>query len=90
MNKFFAFSVLASSFVSTAEAKGSLFRHYFKCLSSRRTAQRKTLRTDSPDSPAIDEMRWGPGKQQSPLYDLAASNPHVIAASLFSKGADRC
>ena len=34
---------------------------------------------------AVEDMSCESREEQSPLYTLAASNPHIIATSLFSK-----
>jgi hypothetical protein len=75
----------ASTLTSTAEAKGSLLQLFFNYLRLRKTARLKTDPAVSVDSQLIDEKGWEYEKQQSPLYDLAANNSHVIAASLFSR-----
>ena len=70
---------------STSEANGSFFRRCFKTPRLRGTSRRNADPATSVDSQLIDEKDCEPDKHQSPLYALAANNPHVIAASLFSR-----
>jgi hypothetical protein len=95
MNKFFitagtaAFDLVtaapASTTTSTANARGSLLQRGFNYLRLRKASRLRTDPTVSVDSQLTSEKGWESDKNQSPLYDLAASNPHVIAASLFSR-----
>lgn len=84
MNKFFTAAGTAvlglitsalNSSTSTGEVKGPLLQRGLK---------NPRLPAASADSQVIDEKDWSPDKHDSSLYELAASNPHVIAASLFS------
>lgn len=85
MNKFFISSVLASSLTSPADARGLYFQYYFKNLFARKAAWPQAAQTDSVDSPVVDETHREPNENHSPLYELAKSNPHVIAASIFTR-----
>ena len=53
----------------------------FKKLRFRATAEPAA----SADPQSIENTGGEPDKLQSSLYKLAASNPHVIATSLFSR-----
>jgi hypothetical protein len=75
----------ASTMSSTAEAKGSLLQRWFNCPRLRKIARVRADPVVNVDSQMVDEKGWEPDRPQSALYDLAASNPHVIAASLFSR-----
>jgi hypothetical protein len=70
---------------STSKANRSIFRRYFKNLHFRTTSRQNAGPATSVDSQLINEKDWKPDKHQSALYDLTASNPHVIAISLFSR-----
>ena len=70
---------------STAEANGFLLRRYLKCPCLRRAFRLDADAAAIVDSQPIDERPREPDRHQSALYDLAASNPHVIAASLFTR-----
>ena len=90
MNKqFFAAGTMAldsatAATASTAEAIEPFFRRCFKNLNILSASQLKADPAASVDSQLVDEKDWRPDSHQSPLYDLAASNPYVIAASVFS------
>lgn len=79
----FAFVTAATS--STAEADGFLLRHYFKWRHLCRTFKLETDAASNADSQPVDEKTGESTRNQSTLYDLFASHPHVIAASLFTK-----
>jgi len=90
MNKLFIAAetvalALATAAASIAEANGPLFRRRFKNPRLRRTIPLSADPAACVDSQLNDEKGWEFDIQQSPLYDLAANNPHVIAASLFSR-----
>ena len=74
---------------TAAEAIQSLLQRWFKNLRFHGTARRESEPIAGVDSQSIDEMGWEPDKYHSPLYELAESHPHVIAASLFSSAAKR-
>ena len=78
----FSATTLTSSIGSTAEVSESLVQRCFRSLRRQRAAQMEPDLTASVDSRLINES-GEPATHQSPLYDLAASSPHVIAASLF-------
>jgi hypothetical protein len=83
MNKF---SIIAETVIlgwSTAEARESLLRRCFKTVPFHGNTKPKA--EPEVDSQLIDETEWKPDAYRSPLYDLAASNPHVLAVSLFSR-----
>jgi hypothetical protein len=85
MNKF---SIIAETVVfgwSAAEAKESLLRRCFRNVRFHRNTQSRAEPVAEVDSQLIDETGWKPDAYRSPLYDLAASNPHVLAATLFSR-----
>ena len=85
MNKF---SIIAETAVlgwSAAEARESLLRRCFKNVRFHGNARPKAEPVAEVDSQLIDETGWKPDAYRSPLYDLAASNPHVLAVSLFSR-----
>ena len=75
----------AAATASTAEVIEPFFRRCFKNLNTRNASQPKADTAASVDLQSIDEKDWKPDSHKSPLYDLAASNPYVIAASLFSR-----
>jgi hypothetical protein len=85
MNKFFIAAGTAALDLSTAEARESLLQRLFKNLRFHGSARPKADPVVDIDPQLIDEEGWQPEKHQSPLYDLASSHPHVIAASLFSR-----
>ena len=78
-----ATTALTSRIGSTAEIRESLLQHCFKSRLRQRAAQLEPDPTASVDSQLIDEESGEQATRRSTLYDLAASNPHVIAASLF-------
>lgn len=82
-----AFNLVTAESASaiTAGAKESFRARYFNCLRLRKAAQLKTEAPVLVDSPVADEKGWKQDSHHSPLYDLAASNPHVIAATLFTR-----
>jgi hypothetical protein len=85
MNKF---SIIAETVVlgwSSAEAKESLLGRCFKNMPFHRNTQSKAEPVAEVDSQLIGETGWKPDAYRSPLYDLAASNPHVLTVTLFSK-----
>jgi hypothetical protein len=71
--------------VRTAEANRSFIQRCFKNLHLLRASRLNADAAAAADSKLVDEKGWKSDRQQSPLYDLAASNPYVIAASLFSR-----
>ena len=77
--------VTATTATSTGETKGSFFQRCFNYLHLRKTARLKADALVCADSQLTEESAWEPKKHRSPLYDLAASNPHIIAVSLFSR-----
>lgn len=85
MNKF---SIIAETVVlgfTAAEARESLLRRCFKNVRFHGNVRPKAEPVAEVDSQLIDETGWKPDAYRSPLYDLAASNPHVLAVSLFSR-----
>lgn len=85
MNKF---SIIAETVVlgfTAAEARDSLLRRCFKSVRFHGNAPAKVEPVAEVDSQLIDETGWKPDAYHSPLYDLAASNPHLLAVSLFSR-----
>ena len=85
MNKF---SIIAETVVlgwSAAEAKDSLLRRCFRNVPFHGNVRPKAEPVAEVDSQLIDETGWEPVAYRSPLYDLAASNPHVLAITLFSR-----
>jgi hypothetical protein len=85
MNKF---SIIAETLVlgfTAAEARESLLRRCFKNVRSHGNALPKAEAEAAVDSQLIDGTGWKPDAYRSPLYDLAASNPHVLAVTLFSR-----
>ena len=78
-----ATTALTSRIGSAAEVRESLLQRFFKSRRRQRTAQLEPGSTASVDSQLIDEDSGEPATRQSTLYGLAASSPHVIAASLF-------
>ena len=75
-------TTLTSSIGSSAEASESLLQRCFKSRRRQRAAQLEPDPNASVDS-QLNYESGEPAAPQSPLYDLAASSPHVIAASLF-------
>jgi hypothetical protein len=75
----------ASTIISTTEAKGSWLQRWFNCPWLRRIAGLKTNPTASADSQLVDEQGRKSITRQSVFCDLAASNPHFIATSVFSR-----
>ena len=90
MNRLFLAAETALAFVtaaasSTAEANGFLLRHYSKRRHLRRTFELEADAPSNADSRPVDGKTGASKRNQSTLYDLFASHPHVIAASLFTK-----
>ena len=77
--------IAADPITHTAGTKGAFLKRCFNYLRIRKTTQVKTDPMVSADSTVIDEREWETDKHHSALYDLAASHPHVIAASLFTR-----
>jgi hypothetical protein len=75
----------SSPITHTAGTKGASLKRCFNYLRLRKTTQVKTDPVVSVDSTVINERGWETDRHHSPLYDLAASHPHVIAASLFTR-----
>jgi hypothetical protein len=85
MNKF---SIIAETVVlgfTAAEARESLLRRCFKNVRFHGNTQPKAEPEAEVDSQLIDETGWKPDAYHPPLYDLAASHPHVLAVTLFSR-----
>ena len=85
MNKF---SIIAETVVlgfTAAEARDSLLRRCFKSVRFHGNARPKAEPEAEVDSELIDEAPWKPAAYRSPLYDLAANHPHILAATLFSR-----
>ena len=78
-----ATTALTSRIGSAAEIRETLLQHCFKSRLRQRAAQLEPDPTARVDSQMNDEESGEPATHQSTLYDLAASSPHVIAASLF-------
>ena len=74
----------SSPITHTAGTKGALKR-CFNYLRLRKTTQLKTDPMVNVDLTVINERGWETDKHHSPFYDLAASNPHVIATLLFTR-----
>jgi hypothetical protein len=82
------FSIIAETVVlgwSAAEARESWLRRCFKNVRSQGNVQSKAEPVAQVDSQLIDEKDWIPDAYHPPLYNLAASHPHVLAAQLFSR-----
>lgn len=71
--------------VRTAEVNRSFIQRCFKNLHVLRASRLNADPTAGVDSKLVDEEGWKSDRQQSPLYDLAAHNPYLIATSLFSR-----
>ncbi|MGB8982829.1 MAG: hypothetical protein WCC12_13215 [Anaerolineales bacterium] len=91
MNKLFiatGMAALGSAIMPTARTAGvdrSFLQRCFKYLHHPRASRLNADPAAGVDSQLVDEKDWQSDKQQSPLYDLAANNPYVVAASLFSR-----
>jgi hypothetical protein len=91
MNKLFiatGMAALGSATMPTArsaEANRSFIRRCFQNLHLLRASRLNADPAAGVDSQLVDEKSWKSDTQQSPLYDLAANNPYVIAASLHSR-----
>jgi hypothetical protein len=90
MNRLFLAAETALAFVtaatsSTAEANGLLLRRCFKWRHLRRPFGLETDAASNADSRTVDEKAGEPKRNQLTIYDLFASHPHVVAASLFTK-----
>jgi hypothetical protein len=75
----------ASTIISPTEAKGAWLQRSFNCPWLRKIAGLKTNPTASADSQLVDAGGRKSSSHISALCDLAASNPHVIATSVFSR-----
>ncbi len=69
----------------TAEVNRSFIQRCVKSLQVLRASRLNADPAAGVDLQLVDEKGWKSDRQQSPLYDLAASNPYVIAASLFTR-----
>ena len=91
MNKLFiatGMAALGSATMPTARTAGansSFIQRWFKNLHLLRVSRLNADPAAGIDSQLVDEKGWKSDRPQSPIYDLAAFNPHVIAASLFSR-----
>ena len=91
MNKLFiatGMAALGSVIMPTARTAGanrSFIQRCFKNLHLLRASRLNADPAAEVASQLVDEKAWKSDRQQSPLYDLAANNPYVIAASLFSR-----
>ncbi len=74
----------ASLIIAAEEAKGPWLQRCFNCPWLRKIAKLKTIPTVNADSQLPDAEERKSSRYQSALYGLAASNPHVIATSVFS------
>jgi hypothetical protein len=92
MNKLLTTAETSALYLATAapaslaaeEAEGSWLQRSFNCPWLRKIAGLKTISTVNADSQLPDAEERKSSGHQSALYGLAASNPHVIAASVFS------
>lgn len=91
MNKLFiatGMAALGSVIMPTARTAGVNRSFIQRCIKNLHHLRASRLNADpaaGADSQLVDEKGWKSDRRQSPLYDLAANNPYVIAASLFSK-----
>ena len=91
MNKLFiaaGMAALGSAIMPTARTAGVNRSFIQRCIKNLHHLRASRLNADpaaGADSQLVDEKGWKSDRRQSPLYDLAANNPYVIAASLFSK-----
>jgi hypothetical protein len=74
----------ASLMIAAEEANGSWLQRCFNCPWLRRIAGLKTIPAVNADSQLLGAEERKSSRHQSALYGLAASNPHVIAISVFS------
>ncbi len=78
MNKFY-FAATAAVALITADADGFPRRRYFNKAKPRKASPVNA------DPTLTEEKALNPDRQQSPIHDLLAQHPHVIAASLFTR-----
>lgn len=74
-----------SRVLSSTEVEETLLQHFLKTWRSRSAAQLKSVPAVRTDPPVIEEKGDEPVPHKASPYDLASSNPHVIAATLFSR-----
>ena len=72
---------------ATTETRGPLPQSFFKSPRFRRIAQPDAAPAASLDPQLTGKTGREPDKPLSPLYGLAANNPHVIAITLFTRKA---
>lgn len=78
-------TVTTSRTLSPTEVEETLLQHLLKTWRSRSAAQLKSVPAARIDPPIIEEEWDEPVPHKASPYDLASSNPHVIAATLFSR-----
>ena len=81
-------AALGSATMPTTRTAGVNRSFVQRCLKNLHDLRASRLNADPAakvDPQLVDEKGWKSDRQQSPLYDLAASNPYVIASSLFSR-----
>jgi hypothetical protein len=77
-------TVSASGAASSAAVVETLLRRWYKVWHFLGAAPLETDVNTTAASHSIDHESGVPDTVRSPLYDMATSNPHVIAATLFS------
>jgi len=76
---------LASRTVASAKVEETLLQHFLKTWRSQRAAHLKSVPIASIAPQIIEEESGEPAIHKASPYDLASSNPYVIAATLFSR-----
>ena len=78
-------AALASKTLSSAEAEETMLQHFLRTWRSQSSVHAKSAPTAGVDAPSLEEKNGNAATHQASPYDLASSNPHIIAATLFTR-----
>lgn len=76
---------LTSRAVSSADVEETLLQHFLKAWRSQRVTHLKPVPGTQIEPQIIEETNGEPATHQASPYGLASNNPHIIAATLFSR-----
>lgn len=71
--------------LSSAEVEETLLQHFLRAWRSQRSVHAKSVPSAHLDAQIVEERSGEVPTHKSSPYNLASNNPHVIAATLFSK-----
>jgi len=71
--------------LSPVEVEETLLQHFLKVWRTRSAAHLTPVPVTSIDPQPVEEKSIEPVPNRASPYDLASNNPHVIAATLFSR-----